>query len=227
MTGLVAGALAWDGAEVPVDPDAPQARQWLIDELAKAEYQAAQPTWFDRLSKSIADWFASLQVPSGDGISAIVPLVVIVLAAALLVAAFLIFGMPRLKRRSTVTGTLFGAQERRNAQALRLAAEQAAASGDYALAVQEMFRALARNLAERTIVTVLPGTTAQGFARRAAEAFPLHHDQLEASAGAFDGVRYLGRAGSQTDYEALAALEHQVRAEKPATRESPQMPVTV
>jgi hypothetical protein len=45
---------------IPVDPDSPEAKQWLIDELSKPQYQAAKPTWFDLLAKSINDWLSSL-----------------------------------------------------------------------------------------------------------------------------------------------------------------------
>ena len=48
--------------EVPVDPDAPEAKQLLVDELAKPEYQNAKPTWFDLIMQSILDWINGLQV---------------------------------------------------------------------------------------------------------------------------------------------------------------------
>ncbi|MCU1636561.1 MAG: rane protein, partial [Cryobacterium sp.] len=48
---------------IPVDPDAPEAQQWLRDELAEAPYQAAQPTWFDRVSQGFFDWLNSFVAP--------------------------------------------------------------------------------------------------------------------------------------------------------------------
>lgn len=209
------------GERLAVEPDAPEARHWLIDEVSKPEYQAAKPTWFDLVSKAIADWFASLQLPSGEGLGGLVPLILIVLSAALLVAAFFIFGVPRLRRRSSLSVKLFGAEERRTADALRVAAERAARHGDFSLAIQEMFRALARSLVERTVLTVSPGTTAHGFARRAGASFPAFAGRLEASARAFDEVRYLGGSGSEHDYTLLAQLERELRTEKPAQHESP------
>ena len=88
-------------------------------------------------------------------------------AAAALVVAFLIFGVPRLNRRSRVAGVLFGEDDDRGSADMRRDAAAAASRGDYATAIAELFRALARGLAERTIVTVTPGTTARGFAGRA------------------------------------------------------------
>ena len=46
--------------DVPVDPDAPEARDWLVDELSKQPYQAAQPTFIDRLAQQIMQWLGDL-----------------------------------------------------------------------------------------------------------------------------------------------------------------------
>lgn len=201
-------------ADVPVDPDAPDATQWLIDELSKAPYQAAQPTLFDRIAKAISDWIASLQLGAAQGPPALGLGLVIVLVVAALVTAFLIFGLPRLNRRSRVTGSLFGDEDARTAARIRQDAERAAAAGDYSTAVVEMFRAIARGLAERTLVTTSPGTTARDFAARAGGTFPDLADRLAVSATAFDGVRYLDRTGSRDEYEAIAELERDLRAAK-------------
>ena len=201
--------------DVPVDPDAEQARQWLIDELSKADYRAAQPTWFDRVAAAIRDWFASLRFGTVDGPPELGALVVVLALLAALVVAFLIFGLPRLSRKSSVTGDLFGEHDERDAAAIRRAAEAAAAGGDYELAIAEIFRATARGLAERTVVTTSPGTTAHDFAVRAASGFPDFADALTAAAASFDGVRYHGRPGSRDEYDAMARLESGLRAARP------------
>jgi hypothetical protein len=207
-------------ADVPVDPDAPEARQWLLDELSKADYRAAQPTWFDRLSGAIGDWLASLRFDSAGGPPGLGTLIVVLAVAAVLVVAFLVFGLPRLNRRSTVTGSLFGENDDRDAAAMRLAAGGAASRGDYSLAITEMFRAIARGLAERTVVTTLPGTTAHSFAARAGTSFPVHAAALASAAADFDDVRYLGREGSEASYRAIADLELALRSASPAVLES-------
>jgi len=56
--------LPWD---VPVDPEPPEARQWLVDGLSKPQYQAAKPTLFDQIAKAISDWFSSLQIGTVEG----------------------------------------------------------------------------------------------------------------------------------------------------------------
>ena len=215
MSTLGVSSIATLLSGVPVDPDAPEARNWLIDELAKTEYRAAQPTWFDRLSSAVSDWLQSLSFGAAGGPPGVGVLIVVLVVVVALVVAFLIFGLPRLNRRSAVTGSLFGDDDARDAASIRRAAESAAAAGDYALAIAEIFRSTARGLAERTVLTTSPGTTAHDFALRAAEAFPAFRGPLGDAASAFDGVRYLDRPGSRTQYDAMAELETSLRSARP------------
>ena len=200
---------------VPVDPEADQARQWLLDELSKSDYRAAQPTWFDRLAAAVRDWFTSLDFGSVDGPPGLGAVLIIVAVLAALVIAFFVFGLPRLGRKSSVTGDLFGRDDDRDSAAIRRAAEAAAAAGDLDLAIAEMFRSTARGLAERTVLTTSPGTTAHDFAVRAAEAFPEFGAALAAAATSFDGVRYLDRPGTRPEFDAMAGLERSLRAARP------------
>jgi hypothetical protein len=210
--GLIRAGLL---AGVPVDPDAPEARQWLQDELSKQEYVAAQPTWFDRLSGAIGDWLASLSFGSAGAPGGLGTLIVVLLVVVVLVVAFLVFGLPRLNRRSSVSGSLFGENDDRDAAAMRRAAESAAAQGDYSLAVAELFRSIARGLAERTVLTTSPGTTARNFAARAGAAFTASAEALAVAAIDFDDVRYLGHEGTRSQYDRLAALETELRTARP------------
>lgn len=198
--------------DVPVDPNADEARNWILDELSDPRYEAAKPTWFDQLSSAFLEWLQSLLEGTGGGPSGILLAIVVVIIIAALVAAFLIFGMPALNRRSTVSGALFGTDDDRSAEAMRRAADAAASAGDWALAIEEAFRAIARGLAERTILATTPGTTAHGFAVRAGAAFPALVADLAAAADAFDRVRYLGKPGAEAEYRAVAALERELRA---------------
>jgi len=201
--------------EIPVEPDAPEAAEWLITELSKPEYQAARPTLFDRIAQAIADWLASLQIGSVEGPPALGFAIVIALVVVGLIVAFLVFGVPRLNRRSTATGALFGDDDARTAAMLRREAEDAAARGDYSAAVVNLFRCIARGLAERTIVTTSPGTTARDFARRSGQQFPDLSTNLVDAAVMFDAVRYLGQEGTPEQYAALATLEGRLRATRP------------
>lgn len=208
--------LAHVPADVPVDPSAPDARQWLREELAKAPYQAAKPTWFDRLSKAFFDWVSSLTLPGGDGLTGWVPVVVTVVVLGALAAAVLVFGLPRWNRRSRLDGeALFHDDDRRSAADMRAAAGEAAARGDWDLATEEMFRALARGLSERTVLTLTPGMTAREVSLRASAAFPAERIRLADAAVAFDQVRYLGRPGTEPGYVALRDLDHDLRRAGP------------
>lgn len=206
-------------AGIPVDPDAPEAHQWIVDELSKPEYQAAKPSALDLVAQQILnaisdllDWLSRAGASDSGGPGSLGFLAVLIPIAILVVLAFLIYGLPRINRRSTVTGTLFGEDETRDSATMRRDAERAAAGGDYTLAIAELFRSIARRLAERTLVSSYPGTTAGDFARRAGEALPGSAADLMRAAGDFDAVRYLGRAGTREQWDAMVALEIRVRS---------------
>jgi hypothetical protein len=218
MIPVAASSLLLD---VPVEPDAEEARNWLLRELANPEYEAAKPTWFDRLSGAVVEWFSSLSLGGVQGPPALGIVLVLALVLAAIVVAFLVFGVPRLRRRSAVAGSLFGKSDDRSAEQLRAAAEARAAEGDFAAATAEMFRAIARGLAERSIVTTTPGTTAHDFAARAGSAFADLAPALVTSATLFDEVRYLGRAGSLVGYTTVAELERTLRSTTPALLPEP------
>lgn len=200
--------------EAPVEPDADEARRLLLDELSKPQYAAAQPTWFDLLASAIWDWLSNLTV-SGAPIEFGLLAVLIAVAAAVIIGAFLLFGAPRLRRRSAVTGPLFGLDERRTADELRASARAAAKARDWSTAIEEQFRAIARALHERTILAPTPGTTAQSFARQATTAFPEHAHALRSAATAFDDVRYLDQPGTESHYEQLIALDRALGSTAP------------
>lgn len=197
-----------------LDPDAEQARELLQRELSDPRYRAAQPSWFDLLAQTVADWLSSLGAPTGDGTS-LAAVVGVVVIAAVVVVALLVTGLPRLRRRSRVAGSVLDADDQRSAAMIRGAAEAAAARGAWDEAVTEAFRAIARSLAERTIVTASPGTTAHGIAERAATALATEASGLRAAASDFDRVRYLGGHGEEADYRRIVALDERLRVLRP------------
>lgn len=205
-------------AAIPVDPSAPEAEAWLRDELAKAPYTAAAPTWFDRLSEAVLNWFGSLRF-DGEGAGGWLPAIGALVLIAVLVGAFLVFGAPQRNRRRKLAGELFAAEDRRTADQIRRAAADAAAANDFTLASEELFRAIAQGLAERTIVAVLPGTTAHTVAVLAGAAFPDQRDRLLDGAAVFERVRYLGAAGTEAGYRGLLALDTDLRAARPLQTE--------
>lgn len=209
-------------ADVPVDPDAPEARDWVLDELSKAPYQAAQPSLLDLIGAWLMDRLGEILEFLFGGAGALgeggapLWLALLIPVAVLVVIAFLVYGVPRLNRRRPAAGALFGEDDERDAAAMRRDAERAAGAGDFATAIAELFRALARGLAERTLVTTHPGTTASEFARRAAAVFPDAGEDLRACSAGFDAVRYLGHPGTREQWERIATLERRLRAARPA-----------
>lgn len=205
--------------DAPLEPLPPEAREWLIAELSRAEYEQARPTLVDLIAQRLAEWLGGLFTASGDAAPFVAVLVGAVLAAAVVVAAVLVGGPPRRGRR-TRPGALFGDDERRSAAALRRDARLAAARGEWSAATADAYRALAAGLIERELVASRPGTTAVAFARRAGEVLPEADAELRRAADAFDGVRYLGRVGTPDGYEAIAALDARLEATRPVFAEA-------
>ncbi|MFC5791903.1 DUF4129 domain-containing protein [Agromyces tardus] len=204
----------------PLDPDAPEARRWVLDELAKPEYRAAEPTAFDLAAQAVRDWIASLFDGATGLPGGVLALIVVVVVVVLVVVGLLVFGVPRLRRRATATLPLFDDGDLRDAATLRSAAEAAAASDDWTLAVEERFRALVRGLVERELVAVHPGTTAHGLADAAAQPFPDRATELAAAAADFDEVRYLAHAGTESAYRRMTELDRALAAARPAGDEA-------
>lgn len=199
----------------PLEPDADEARDLLLDELSKLEYAQAQPTWFDLLVQAVLDWFGSLRLGGGGGFPLGVLLVGLAIVAAAVLVALLVYGLPRFRRRSRVTDELFGEADARSARELRRDAQAAAARGDWRTAIADRYRAIARGLDERTLVSLLPGTTAHAVARQGARAFPDAGTELEAAADLFDGVRYLDSTGDRDGYDRVRALDERLAAAQP------------
>lgn len=200
----------------PLTPDGDAARGLLRDELAKAEYAAAQPTLFDRIASGFLDWFTGLFDADRSGAPPVLLAIALALLVVALIVALALFGLPRLNRRSRAAAGLFGDDDRRTAADLRAAAIAALSRGDFDLAVLERFRALARGLDERTLVQVFPGTTGPAFARAATRPFPAERDALRSAAVLFDGVRYADRRATREDALDVAGLDDRLAAARPA-----------
>ncbi|MBF4569788.1 DUF4129 domain-containing protein [Plantibacter sp. VKM Ac-2880] len=208
--------------DVPLVPDAPGARDLLQRELSKPEYQTAQPSLWDIISKAFWDWVNSLRVPGDGPFTGLFPIIAMTVVVVGIVIAFIVWGVPRINRRSTRQLDLFGERDDRTADQLRRDARTAAGAGDWTVALQELYRAIARGVSERTIVVVSPGTTAHGFAARAAAAFPAEGRPLERAADVFDAVRYLDATGTEEQYRELEALDARLATAAPAFLAEPE-----
>ena len=214
---VVAGALSRLAESVPpLIPDRDEARRWAERELADPRYAIAEPTPLDRIARAIAEFFESLfsaELPAVWG--PWVAIVAAVVVGLVILAAFLVWGVPRVAARPRTTVDLFGVDEQRSADQLRREAASSAARGDWDDAIVLRFRALARGLVERGAVDTPPGATVHAFARAAARAFPGHAGGLESAAAAFDDVRYLRRPGTEDLYRRVVSVDETVRAMRP------------
>jgi cbb3-type cytochrome oxidase subunit 3 len=208
----------WRADGPPVTPDASTARQWAVDELSKSEYhQHSSASLLSRL----LHWFLGLfsgdvhGLAPGPAAIGVVALVLVVVAVAYVVA-----GPVRRTARARASHVVLTDDARTSAQ-LRAAADAAASTGDWDLAVVERFRALVRSLEERALLDEQVGRTADEAARAGAAVLPPCADDLAAAARLFDDVLYGDvHVGPDAD-ELVRRADSRALATRPARRPSP------
>lgn len=195
-------------ADVPVTPDRPTARRWIVEELARPEY-ARSDSWLLRLW----DWFLglfdgapTLDAPPWQLLLGAVAVVLVVVLVARWVAGPV--RLARARRSSAVVAH----DDARTAAQMRNAADAAAARGHWPLAVAERFRAVVRGLEERTVLDERPGRTAQEAAADAGSRLPALAAGLHAAATLFDDVVYGEHPATAGDDTRLRELDTQVAA---------------
>ena len=97
----------------------------------------------------------------------------------------------------------------------RLRAGRLAAASDYAGAVLERVRAIARELDERAVLTPRPGRTANEMAEEAAAALPAETAALRDAALMFDDICYGERPGTREGYALVSELDRRISAALP------------
>ncbi|PZG07727.1 DUF4129 domain-containing protein [Nonomuraea aridisoli] len=149
---------------------------------------------------------------TAGGVIAAAVIVLILLSVIILVG----WQLRRTSRtKALVTGGVFGEQAMTAAEHRR-AAEGLAAEGRWAEAVRERFRAIARDMEERALVSGMPGRTATELAAEAAVSLPAFAAELSAGARSFDDVTYGGVAGSREAYDAMTSLDTRLQQARPA-----------
>lgn len=201
-------------AEPPVLPDAGQARRWAAEELAKPEYRQAAPGWLEAFWEGILEWLRSLDASSTDAGPLPSPLIGIAIAAV--IAAAVVMARPRLNAKARQAREVFGTDSPLTAADYRQSAETAAAAAKWGDAVVDRFRALVRSAEDRTILSPQPGRTADEVARELALPFGACAHRLNHAARTFDAVRYGNQPAAHSDYLALAGLDADLEAAKPA-----------
>jgi hypothetical protein len=201
-------------AEPPVLPSAEEARRWAAEELAKAEYREAQPTWIDTLWRSFLDWLLSLDGPSGE--TGPVPGPVIGIVIAVVIAVAVILARPRLNPKARQNKEVFEPDSLVTAADYRQRAEVSAAAGKWGDAVVDRFRALVRSAEDRTVLDPQPGRTADEVVLALSIPFPEAAARLDQAGRIFDAVRYGSWTAGSHDYQAIAGLDIDLEASRPA-----------
>lgn len=173
-------------------------------ELSKSPYQHGDPTFVERVGATVNDWLSrtmnGVNAPFGPAGAIILGAVVLVIAGAAIWWA----GRRRRTGSASAPGAVFTHGPALTAAEHRRLASVAAADGDWAAAVRERFRALARGLDERTVLDLQPGRTAHEVGVQAAAAFPALTARLADSARIFDDVYYGDRPATADDYRTVS-----------------------
>ncbi|MCV7422368.1 DUF4129 domain-containing protein [Mycobacterium yunnanensis] len=187
-----------------IDIDRDAAHDAAQRELSKPIYPRGSLT--DQLSRLLEDLLfrvmaGGASVPGGW-------ITIAVLSTLVAVAAVVAFRVARRTMRTNRRqhATLFGSAEMSSVEH-RAAAELAASQGDWAMAIKQRLRAVARNLEEAGVVQPVPGRTATELARDVGHAVPRLTDELRRAATVFNDVTYGEQHGTETGYRVIADLD--------------------
>jgi hypothetical protein len=202
----------------PVTRDGAQAA--ARHELAKPPYHRDDPSWFQRVLSWLARHLVSVvgrasQHAPGHGLG----VGLILVLAALAVVAVVVRVGP-LRRPASKYDPVFGGTEQ-SAADYRRHADNYAAAGEWALAVRERLRTIARELEERGVLDPRPGRTAAELGREAGRRLPDLGPDLRVAIGRFDAIWYGGATATAGDDESLRALDSLVTGSKRATLVGP------
>lgn len=205
--------------DIPIEPDADEARRWLEDELAKPVYSGEGKSWFERALEWIQDFLKSLPtIGRGDG-GLLNPGVIVAIVLGIAVIGLLIWvlvGRKNLRRRAEQSAAMFE-DDPRTAAEIAASAREAALAGDWHTAVLEQFRAMVRKIEERGVVDVVPGMTAHEFTLAAGLVMPDHALDLARAGDVFDEVRYGHSPATRERYDEMLQV-HDVVVVAPAHR---------
>lgn len=197
-----------------LDPDRDEARRWLAEELAQAEYNRPEPI-FTRVLNWVLDRLAQLVdlVPGSSGLSQLLLVAVVLLALAAL--AFALRGRLRqgsLRERSA--GAVLE-DPHLTARDYRDRSDRAWRAGDWDGALLDSYRAVAASADERTLLDDVPGRTAHEVAVALATPFAEQARALRDAADRFDDVRYGEMHATREQAERVRALDSTLSRTRP------------
>lgn len=191
-----------------VDIDRETAREAAERELAKPMYPRPSPKqqfldFIEALVRRLV--LKGAELPGGWFT---ISVLLIVLAAAVVAA----IGISRRMLHDGHRGDpLYGATQL-SATEHRAAAQQHAASGDWAAAIRHRLRAVARELEETGVLHPATGRTASELARDAGAALPGLAGELFRAAETFNDVSYGELPATPDGYRIVAELDERVQA---------------
>jgi hypothetical protein len=202
--------LTWIAAGSPPDPvTRGGAAAAAKSEVSKRAYHRNDPSLVDRAVVWILKRFlkvldASARHAPGHSVG-----LLLLVAVAVAVVVLILVRVGTVRRSPRVDDAIFGVEEV-SADDHRRRAEQFAAQEQWAEAIRERLRAIARELEQRGVLDPRPGRTAAELSREAGAQLPGLAADLRAATATFDAVWYGGRTARAADEAQLRALDRRV-----------------
>lgn len=200
----------WIAATAPPAPVTRDGAQTAArSELSKRAYHRNDPSLIERalvwLVKKLGKLLGtSVNHAPGHAIG-----LLLILAIAAGVVVLIVARVGVLRRSRHIDTGIFGFEEI-TARDHRERAQQFADNGEWALAVREWLRAIARELEQRGVLDPRPGRTAAELCREAGAQLPALLDDLRTTTSTFDAVWYGGRPATAPDEQLLRSLDARV-----------------
>jgi hypothetical protein len=203
----IGGWIAATAPPAPVTRDGAQAA--ARSEVSKRAYHRNDPSLVERALVWLLKKLGKLLNTSANHAPghAIGLLLIIAIMAGVVV---LIAARVGVLRRSRHIDTAIFSFEETTARDHRERAQQFADTGEWALAVREWLRAIARELEQRGVLDPRPGRTAAELCREAGAQLPALIDDLRAVTSTFDAVWYGGRPATAADEQLPRSLDARV-----------------
>jgi hypothetical protein len=213
MAPLIWSPPRWS-TPLSLDPTPPEARDWLARELQGSDYQES---WL----QSALHWIGRLLDGAGGGGTAFS--LVITVLVALVVIALLAWVLPKVRREPRAARSDGAVLDDLTitARTYRDRAAQAFRDGRYDDAVVDGFRAIAKDMSDRTLLDDAPGSTAHEASVALAPCFPERADRLARAADLFDAVRYGHRRATADQAGLVQRLDAELVTARPVLTASP------